>query len=217
MTRSARDAGRFGLGALAVLVAAWAPATVGQDTNYWTDQFGNSERLLAGAVVASVSDTGAAYYNPGALALHEGYKALVAANVIDLSTLDGQRPGAGAQTFSDSRFRWLPSLIAGELKFGWLGKSRLAYSFLTRQDVSWNLEDRRDFVPVSGALQLTSAHIDSRLTESVSEYWGGLTWARPIGSSLGIGVTMFTAVRNASARRRWTWLAERIRGELTDR
>jgi len=200
MTRSARNTGRLGLGATAVLVAAWAPATVGQDTNYWTDQFGNSERLLAGAVVASVSDTGAVYYNPGALALHGSYKALVAANVIDLSTLDGQRPGAGTQTFSDSRFRWLPSLIAGELKFGWLGKSRLAYSFLTRQDVSWNLEDRRNFVPVSGALPLSSAYLDSRLAESVSEYWGGITWARPIGSSVGVGITMFGAVRNASAR-----------------
>jgi len=185
---------------LTVLATAWAPALLGQDTNYWTDQFGNSERLLAGAVVASVSDTGAAYYNPGALALHAGYKALVAANVVDYSTFEGQRPGAASQSFSDSRFRWLPTLIAGELKFGWLGKSRLAYSFLTRQDISLNLEDRRDFVPVTGALQLTSAHLDSRLTENVSEYWAGLTWARPVGSSLGVGVTMFTAVRNANGR-----------------
>jgi len=42
-----------------------------QDSHYWTTQYGNRSRLLAGAVIGSVDDVSAVFYNPGALALIE--------------------------------------------------------------------------------------------------------------------------------------------------
>ena len=40
-----------------------------QDAHYWTDQYGSRSRLLGGAVIGSVDDLAAVYYNPARLAL----------------------------------------------------------------------------------------------------------------------------------------------------
>ena len=42
-----------------------------QDAHYWNIQYGTSSTLLGGAVIGSVSDLSATYYNPGAVALFE--------------------------------------------------------------------------------------------------------------------------------------------------
>ena len=40
----------------------------GQDTQYWTDQYGTYGELLGGTIIGSASDLSATFYNPGALA-----------------------------------------------------------------------------------------------------------------------------------------------------
>jgi hypothetical protein len=47
---------------LALLFAG--PATA-QDSQWWTNQYGNRARLLGGAVIGSARDLSAVYYNPG--------------------------------------------------------------------------------------------------------------------------------------------------------
>jgi hypothetical protein len=171
-----------------------------QDTNYWTDQFGNTELLLGGAVVASVADTSAVYYNPGALALNQRLQALLSANVVDYMTVTGERALGRGRDFEDSRLRLLPSLVAGELKLEALGKNRVAYSILVRQSVSTRLENRREIIPTSLAGRPSTIYTDSRLDANLSEYWGGLTWARPLGRKVGLGVTVFAAARDQRGR-----------------
>ena len=174
---------------LLLVAAGLASPASAQDTNYWTDQFGNTELLLGGAVVASVADTSAVYYNPGALALNPQLQALLSANVVDYMTVTGEQALGRGRDFGDSRLRWLPSLVAGELKLEALGKNRLAYSVLVRQSVSTRLENRREIVPTSLPGQPSTIYTDTRLDANLSEYWGGLTWARPFGTKLGFGVT----------------------------
>ena len=41
-----------------------------QTAHYWTDQYGSRSRLLGGAVIGSVDDLAAVYYNPARLALN---------------------------------------------------------------------------------------------------------------------------------------------------
>jgi hypothetical protein len=193
-------ASRIGLvcvGALFVAAALGSPASA-QDTNYWTDQFGNTELLLSGAVVASVADTSAVYYNPGALALNKERQVLLSANVVDYMIVTGKQALGHGRDFGDTRLRWLPSLVAGELRFRALGRSRLAYAVLVRQSVSTRLEDRREIVPAS--LPPATVYADSRLDANLSEYWGGLTWAQPVGRKLGLGITAFAAARDQRGR-----------------
>jgi len=40
-----------------------------QENNYWNIQYGTRSTLLGGAVIGSVSDLSATFYNPGAIAL----------------------------------------------------------------------------------------------------------------------------------------------------
>ena len=70
---------------LGIGFANLAPA---QDAHYWTDQFGNRARLLGGAVVGSVRDLSATYYNPGSLALVPTAELLLAGNVLSYTRYD---------------------------------------------------------------------------------------------------------------------------------
>ena len=170
-----------------------------QDTNYWTDQFGNRARLLGGAVVGSATDLSAVYYNPGALALVTKPELLLAGTVFEYTKINvagGERLDAGSSTF-----RLSPSLFAGEVKIGALRGHRLAYSFLTRQSVDNRVRLRGslggDVLSPTSDLAFLSG--DVRLEQGVSEHWLGVTWAHDVRSRAGIGVTQFLAVRNHHA------------------
>jgi len=131
---------RLGLTVIIPALALAGKATV-QDTHYWTEQYGNRARLLGGAVIGSASDLSAVYYNPGRLALTTDAEVLLAGDVVEYSaTKIGN--AAGDKDLASTRFSLSPSLFAGELRFGWLGKSRLAFSFLTRAFSDFTTEGR---------------------------------------------------------------------------
>ncbi len=56
-----------------------------QDSHYWTFQYGPRSSLLGGAVIGSVDDVSATYYNPGALSLVSSLAFAVSANVFEIS------------------------------------------------------------------------------------------------------------------------------------
>ncbi len=183
-----------------VVVLLWLAAprvASAQDSNYWTIQYGNRARLLGGSAVGSASDLSAVYYNPGRLALVERPELLLSGTVFELTTIDlTQRESSRA--LSASRFALSPSLFAGELRFGFLGNSRLAYSFLTRQQSGFDLRGFSADTGSSGlGLSSEGAVTDSvRLDHRLTEYWGGLTWARPVGDRFGVGISTFVVSRN---------------------
>jgi hypothetical protein len=184
---------------LFVLLLAATYEVSAQDTNYWTDQFGNRARLLGGAVVGSATDLSALYYNPGALALVPKPEVLLAGNVFAYTNI-GVEGGENLDAGSSS-FRLSPSLFAGELKIGALGGHRLAYSFLTRQDVDNRFSFRRsrggeEFPAIAGPAFVSG---DLRLEQDVSEHWLGVTWAHDVTSRAGLGVTQFLAQRTQNA------------------
>ena len=65
----------------AFVVSVGLSPCFGQDSHYWTNQFGNRARLLGGAVIGSTDDLSAVYYNPGGLALVEKSEILLAVMV----------------------------------------------------------------------------------------------------------------------------------------
>lgn len=197
--RDGRTGVGFGLRLLIAAVGAFglAGAAQAQDTHYWTEQYGNRARLLGGAMIGSATDLSSVYYNPGRLALIGEPEILLAGNVFEYSVIklsDQDSP----QEITSSRFSISPSLFAGELRFNWLGTNRLAYSFLTRGYSELNAQGRfqtgaTDFVDLPAAEFVADAlRTDSRM----SEYWAGLTWARPLTRRIGLGVSTFLAVRN---------------------
>lgn len=184
---------------LGLLVSATALA---QDAHYSTRQFGNRAWLLGGSFVGNPNDISATYYNPGALALLGAPELELTGSVFEymrLNVKDGQGQGRG---LADSNIDVLPSLIAGSLRFGFLGRSRLAYSLLTRQGFAYSLQARgtRMGTDLGGVQGLDTLSTDVRLDQSVTEVWTGLSWATPITEHLGLGLTPFLAVRHHELR-----------------
>lgn len=98
-----------------VLFISYAAGLHGQDAQYWNFQFGAKSALLGGAVIGTVDDISAVFYNPGALALIEDPAFTVSANVFEYSTVrlvDQDNRGVDIGTNSTGV---RPSLIAGTL------------------------------------------------------------------------------------------------------
>ena len=200
----------------ALVLLACGPARA-QDAQYWTNDYGNRARLLGGAMVGSASDLSAVYYNPGRLALLETAQAFLTGYVFNYDHLSLTNPVAPADGVTSSRLDAVAALIAGELRFGFLGDSRLAYSFMNRHDFEVRLTDEvileaPDLVEAPD-LELLAGSLgyETRL----SEYWAGFTWAKPLGGGLGLGISTFVSVRSQRSRSNVDFQELTAEGEAT--
>ncbi len=81
-----------------------------------------------------------------------------------------------------------------------MGKNRLAYSFFTRNDAGFRSTERFGDTFAPGEFDFEFFEDELQIDSSLSESWAGLTWARPVGSRQGVGVSTFVAVRNHRSR-----------------
>lgn len=170
-----------------------------QDSHYWTDQFGNQARLLAGAVFGSTDDLSSVFYNPGSLALVERSAILLSGNVFEVTNVRVKNT-VGDEDASFWNTKISPSLFAGEVGSKEKGQSRIAYSFLTRYSSKLRLDslattDGGDFLP-----ELDFLGADFRIDSEINEYWFGGTYSLPLGENTGLGVSTFFAYRSQRAR-----------------
>ena len=179
-----------------ILLFAAADNATAQDTHYWTNQYGPRSMLLSGAVIGSVTDMSATYYNPGALGYIEKPELLLSANAYQVETLKIEDGGGDGVDLSSSQFNLLPNMIAGAFRKSWLGKNKVAYSFLTRHrfdaEVRGVRTDRIDILPDPGSEEFAGylrAEVDAK------ELWAGVTWARGVNERVGVGITTFLSVR----------------------
>jgi len=109
--------------------AVKAPA---QDTHYWHDQYGTQGMLLSGAIIGTVSDMSATYYNPGGLGYITEPSVLISTNAYQITNVTVEDGAGEGFNLKSSSLNILPNLVAGAFRFAWLGKHKLAYSLLTR-------------------------------------------------------------------------------------
>jgi hypothetical protein len=188
--------GRLALGAL--LMASLAGSAGAQDANYWTIQYGPVAELLGGQVVGSSRDLSATYYNPGGLALGKETAFLLSVQTVLLQGVTVDSP-APLQPASSWTLGIAPSLIAGTFPKDWFGENtRLAWSYLTRQQLNVVLDSSAvGNLPGSGARY----GAESRLDQSMTEGWGGLTLCHRVSDSWGLGITAYGVYRGQQTRR----------------
>jgi len=184
-----------------ILVVLWVclfltPAQA-QDTHYWHNQYGPKSMLLGGAVIGSVHDMSATYYNPGALGYIKKPELLLSANVFRASTLT-MRNGAGeGLDLETSKVDPLPNMLAGAFRWKWLGENKLAYSFITRYRFDAELRGgrvtRSDILPWSPGEEDFAGGLKTNM--KINEVWAGLTFARAATGKIGWGITQYLSVR----------------------
>jgi hypothetical protein len=182
--------------ALALLLCL--QSSQGQDTQYWNIQYGTRSTLLGGAVIGSVSDLSATYYNPGALGLSRASGLILSTGVYEGNSLTLDGSGIQKRQISSFGFNVAPSLVAGRFPADSGASDRLAYSLLTRQRANLNLQWRfvgaQETIP--GVRGSGSVSQEAALLQDLSEMWAGFTWSRSLSKVVGIGVTTYFALRS---------------------
>ncbi|MCL7959788.1 MAG: hypothetical protein M8861_06320 [marine benthic group bacterium] len=194
---------RLWCGVLTLLVAgaslvAVTPATA-QDAHYWTLQYGPRSALLGGAVIGSVDDVSATYYNPGAIALASDLAFAVSTDVFEYAAITLEDGGGEGVDLGTTKSGLRPSMVAGTISrdlFG--GSGILAYSALTRSRGTQDLAGivllaTEDLPPDAG---LSDAVGSLEFNGQYNDFWGGLTYAQDLGEHFGLGVTWYGAIRS---------------------
>lgn len=170
----------------------------GQDTQYWNIQYGTRSTLLGGAVIGSVSDLSATYYNPGALGLSRASGLILSTGVYEGKSLTLDGSGVQKRQVSSFGVNVAPSLVAGRFPADSGAADRLAYSILTRQqanlDLQWRFVGAQETLPgVQGSGPVSQ---DAALLQRLNEMWAGFTWSRSLSKVVGLGVTTYFALRS---------------------
>jgi len=182
---------------LVLLLVILFSAGIAQETNLWNQQYGTRSTLLGGAVIGSVSDLSATYYNPGAIALFRNQSVLLSTRGYEYSSQSIEGGAGEGRDLISSSIKPLPDLVATSLPFDWLGEASLSFSVLVRKRAETEIE-ARGMVPPNSVGGLGAGEFI--VTNDLSEIWSGLTWGRPLGETVGIGVTTYLAVRDQTRR-----------------
>jgi hypothetical protein len=213
VTPSLRSIARpFAAGFLLVLaVASPVSDALAQDSQYWTLQYGTRGELLGGVVVGSAVDLSATFYNPGSLALVKDPSVILTATVIGSQKIEITDANPDQEAIATRRIGPEPSMLAGLLPLKWFG-GRMAYSFLTRQQLDARLKEREGLIiglDIPG--DTLSVGGEAILDVNTSEYWSGVTWSKRVRDNIGIGMTLYGVYRSQTDSARQT--VEAIGGE----
>jgi hypothetical protein len=174
-----------------------------QDAHYWNIQYGTRSTLLGGAVIGSVSDLSATFYNPGAVALFPDRSFVLSAQVYQIETISIE-DGAGAGRELDySTIVPAPAFVAFDFKFDFICDARLALSILTRQKMDFEfttrLIDSLDINSSSPGKESFAGGID--IERNFDEIWGGITYSSKLNDKVGFGLTGYIAYRSQTSER----------------
>jgi hypothetical protein len=187
---------------MCLLMFACAGEARAQDAHYWYNTYGTKSTLLRGAVIGTVTDLSAAFYNPGALALSTEPAFILGAKAWDYGTITVVNGGGVGADLRTSISGPAPDLLAGVLPFHIREGDRLTYSVLTRKSTDMLIQSDGaaigapipDFNPPTPGNEVFAGQVS--LTERLSEVWTGVSWSVPVGKKVGVGFTQFVAVRN---------------------
>jgi len=176
----------FGVAAIFITVNLY-----GQDSHYWTQQYGTKSMLLSGSVIGGVEDLGAVYYNPARLSVITGTSFLLSANVYELNSIKVADAFGSSKNASSTTFRGVPTLAAGSFKIKWLPKHYFAYAILTRQNSDFNFTYENEVYQDVLAGLPGNEHFGAKINaqNSSSQQWTGISWAYPISPKFSVGVT----------------------------
>lgn len=169
-----------------------------QENNYWNIQYGTRSTLLGGAVIGSVSDLSATYYNPGAIALFPDVKFILSAQIYQLDNYTIKDGAAEGKDLEYSSITPSPNFVAFDFSFDFLGDDRLALSVLTRQNTNFEfrtrLIDSLEVIESSPGKENFAGGVS--FEKKFNDVWAGITYSTKLNEIFGIGLTGYFAYRS---------------------
>lgn len=183
---------------LTVILAFLSINIYSQDTHYWNIQYGTKSTLLGGAVIGSVSDLSATYYNPGAVSLFKDQNFVLSAKVYEYNALTIDDAAGLGKRKTTSVVSPSPAFVAFRFKLDSLGTKQLAFSILTRQQMNYEFATRRigpiDLNPDEPGVEEFAGGVS--FVQEFNEIWAGLTYSSQLSEKIGFGATGYFAYRS---------------------
>jgi hypothetical protein len=175
-----------------------------QDSQYWNLQYGTKATLLGGAVIGSVSDLSATYYNPGAVSLFENPKLIISAKVYEFERYRIENGAGENRDLINDRFSMAPNFFAFKIGRDTTSRNKLAVSILTRNYMNLNFNTRNisEKADANGDTSVYSGLFTGY--EYLNEMWGGLTFSHKFNEMIGLGVTGYGIYRYQTIQRQLT-------------
>jgi len=169
-----------------------------QEDNYWNIQYGTRSTLLGGAVIGSVSDLSATYYNPGAIALFPEVKFILSTQAYQYDKYKVKNGAGEDRDLNYSSITPSAGFAAFNIDFGFLKNDRIVVSVLTRQlgefDFKNRLIDSVEVIESSPGKEKFAGGVD--YFRKFQEVWAGITYSNKINEVIGLGCTGYIAVNS---------------------
>lgn len=177
--------------AAALIVAAFVQPLHAQDAHYWSVKYGPRASLLGGAVIGSVNDVSATFYNPGGLAMADSLGFAISLSAFERKATVVEDAVAG-EDVSLSSTRVASSMLGGSIKGPESGRDVIAYSIITRQRARNSVSA---VVIGTPTLPVEALAGEVSVKRNASERWFGVSWAHAVWPNFGIGATGFFTTR----------------------
>ena len=191
-------------------------STNAQENNYWNIQYGTRSTILGGAVIGSVSDLSATFYNPGAIALFPDVKFILSAQIYQLDNYTIKDGAAEGKDLEYSSITPSPNFVAFDFDFDFLGDDRLALSVLTRQNTNFEfrtrLIDSLDVIESSPGKENFAGGVT--FEKKFNDVWAGITYSTKLNEIFGVGFTGYFAYRSHNSGKQVVLQALKSDGEI---
>ncbi len=178
-----------------LLLIVMSISSNGQDSQYWSKQYGTYGALLGGTVIGASSDLSSTYYNPGSIAFSKDSSLILTTNSFQFIYLNFDDVANANLSLSSWYSNASQGIFAVQLPFQWFDDDNMVVSYISRQDFNfsstgWDISSSYD-----GLLENYLSNQLS-LNQTLNESWFGFTWSKPFSESIGFGVTMYVPYRS---------------------
>jgi hypothetical protein len=187
--------------ALALLCTSYVQ---GQDTHYWTQQFGTRSALLSGAVLGGAKDNTMIYYNPGALGFLDESSISINANAYRIETIRVENALGNEADFESGKLGSVPLLAGGMIRTG-SEKWKIGYAFIAPLDFSFKgiarVDGNYDLVDDSESVGLEETVAEASLTNKTSELIVAMGIGRKLNENWSVGLSNLFTIRSLTYQR----------------
>jgi hypothetical protein len=175
-----------------------------QDTHYATAQFGARSALMGGAVIGSVKDNTAVFYNPAGLGYIDSSVLSINATAYQIENIRIYNAVGAQKDFKSSQLGSVPLLVGGMLPTG-KRKLKIGYSIMSAVNFNFKATARiDDKLPVVDDAEspgneefIGQASIDSKLNELAVALGGGYK----LNEKWSVGLSNLFFIRSLSFSR----------------